>query len=107
MISNLLIQGIVGGYQTPFRNKLAAHLPALLGWVEAEPDNTMPDLSAKLACPTVPISIRSKWPSPNGRPLCRIGARTIDALWKAIDDISAHYSEQDAGTSKHAGQASH
>jgi transposase len=29
--------------------KLAAHLAALLDWVEAEPDITMPELSAKLA----------------------------------------------------------
>jgi transposase len=33
----------------PGSGKLAAHLPALLEWVEAEPDITMPELSAKLA----------------------------------------------------------
>ena len=30
------------------RGKLAPHLPALLEWVEAEPDITMPELAAKL-----------------------------------------------------------
>ena len=33
----------------PGGGKLAPHLPALLEWVEAEPDITMPDLAAKLA----------------------------------------------------------
>jgi transposase len=33
----------------PGSGKLAAHLPALLEWVEAEPDITMPELAAKLA----------------------------------------------------------
>lgn len=33
----------------PGSGKLAAHLAALLDWVEAEPDITMPELSAKLA----------------------------------------------------------
>ncbi len=33
----------------PSSGKLAAHLAALLEWVEAEPDITMPELSAKLA----------------------------------------------------------
>jgi transposase len=33
----------------PGGGKLAAHLPAVLEWVEAEPDITMPELSAKLA----------------------------------------------------------
>jgi transposase len=33
----------------PGSGKLAAHLSALLEWVEAEPDITMPELSAKLA----------------------------------------------------------
>ncbi len=33
----------------PGSGKLAAHLPALFEWVEAEPDITMPELSAKLA----------------------------------------------------------
>jgi transposase len=32
----------------PGGGKLAAHLPMLLAWVEAEPDITMPELSAKL-----------------------------------------------------------
>lgn len=32
----------------PGGGKLAAHLPALLAWVEAEPDVTMPELAAKL-----------------------------------------------------------
>jgi hypothetical protein len=61
--------------------KLAAHLPALLGWVEAEPDITMPELAARLA--------------------------TIDALWKAIGDICALYSEQECWNFfQHAGHAS-
>ena len=33
----------------PGSGKLAAHLPALLEWVEAAPDITMPELAAKLA----------------------------------------------------------
>jgi len=33
----------------PGSGKLAAHLPALLDWVAAEPDITMPELAAKLA----------------------------------------------------------
>ena len=33
----------------PGSGKLAAHLPALLNWVEAKPDITMPELAAKLA----------------------------------------------------------
>ena len=33
----------------PGSGKLAAHLPVLLEWVEAEPDITMPELAAKLA----------------------------------------------------------
>ena len=32
----------------PGGGKLAPHLPALLDWVEAEPDITMPELAAKL-----------------------------------------------------------
>jgi transposase len=32
----------------PGSGKLAAHLPAVLEWVEAEPDITMPELAAKL-----------------------------------------------------------
>jgi transposase len=32
----------------PGNGKLAPHLPALLRWVEAEPDMTMPELAAKL-----------------------------------------------------------
>ena len=37
-----------------------------------------------------------KWRSPNSRPIFRrIGARTIDALWRAIGDICALYSEQE------------
>lgn len=30
------------------RGKLAPHLEALIGWVEAEPDKTMPELAGKL-----------------------------------------------------------
>ena len=33
----------------PGSGKLAAHLPALLEWVEADADITMPELAAKLA----------------------------------------------------------
>lgn len=33
----------------PGSGKLAAYLPVLLEWVEAEPDITMPELAAKLA----------------------------------------------------------
>lgn len=33
----------------PGSGKLAAHLPALLDWVAAEPDITMPELAAKLS----------------------------------------------------------
>jgi transposase len=33
----------------PGSGKLAAHLPAMLEWVEAEPDITMPELAARLA----------------------------------------------------------
>jgi transposase len=33
----------------PGSGKLAPYLPALLEWVEAEPDITMPELAAKLA----------------------------------------------------------
>jgi transposase len=33
----------------PGSGKLASHLPALLDWVAAEPDITMPELAAKLA----------------------------------------------------------
>ena len=37
----------------------------------------------------------------------RIGARTIDALWKAIGDITALYSEKECWNFfKHAGYAS-
>jgi transposase len=32
----------------PGRGKLAAHIGALIGWVEAQPDITMPELAAKL-----------------------------------------------------------
>jgi transposase len=32
----------------PGGGKLALHLEALIGWVEAEPDMTMPELAAKL-----------------------------------------------------------
>jgi transposase len=32
----------------PGGGKLAPHLPALLAWVEAEPDMTMPELATKL-----------------------------------------------------------
>jgi transposase len=41
----------------PGSGKLAAHLPALLAWVAAEPDITMPELAAKKKVTVHPASL--------------------------------------------------
>jgi transposase len=49
--------------------KLAEHMASLMGWVEAEPDITMPELSAKLAT----ASGVKAHPASLSRALCKAG----------------------------------
>ncbi len=49
--------------------KLAAHIASLMGWVEAKPDITMPELSAKLAAAT---GVKAH-PASLSRALCKAG----------------------------------
>ncbi len=50
---------------------------------------SVPEAHGSSSCrPTVPTSIRSRWPSQSSRPICAPGpVRTIDALWQAIGQI--------------------
>ena len=107
----------------PGGGKLAPHLAALIGWVEAEPDITMPERAAKLEAEKDVTA----HPASLSRVLLRAGysfkktllaseaqrddvrqareewktyrqphmLEKVDALWKAIGDICALYTGQE------------
>jgi len=71
----------------PGDGKLAPHMAALMKWVDAEPDLTMPELSARLIAATgvrarptslsrvllkAGYSLRNVWPAPSTRGLSKV-----------------------------------